>query len=425
MNKVLSSAVMALMLVAILFSVTQSTFAQTTVTGDLAGVVTDPTGATVASAKVTVKADATGETYTAATNGSGEFRVSLLRPGTYTVVVSSTGFSDSTQKATVSLGQVSPLNIQLGLQQQTQTVNVTEAAPLLQSENANLATTFNTLQLENLPAPGNDMTAYAFTTPGVSVSSGGGYGNFSAFGLPGVSNLFTINGNDNMDPYLNLNNSGASNLTLGANEISEAAVVLNGYTGQYGRQAGAQVNYITKSGTNQFHGNAAWFWNGAKLNANDWFNNASDPFTPRPHAVSNEWADSVGGPIIKNKLFFFFDNEGLRYVLPSGGPSYIPTSDFANYVVSNLQATNPAAVPFYQQAFKLYAGSSGAGRARPLNSGDDSALGCGDFTGGGFGVTQALRGRVPSQRQQFEQRMAHGYQGRLQSFQFGPHLRTL
>jgi len=121
-----------------------------------------------------------------------------------------------------------------------------------------------------------------------------------------------------------LNNSGASNLTLGANEISEAAVVLNGYTGQYGRQAGAQVNYITKSGTNQFHGNAAWFWNGSKLNANDWFNNASDPFTPRPHAVSNEWADSVGGPIVKNKLFFFFDNEGLRYVLPSGGPVYIP-----------------------------------------------------------------------------------------------------
>src|SRR5579864_50899 len=388
MKKIFASGVMAFMLVAILFSVTQDTFAQTTVTGDLAGVVTDPTGASVANAKVTVKADATGETYTAATNMTGEFRVSLLRPGTYTVVVSATGFQDSTQKATVSLGQVAPVNVQLGLQQQTQSVNVTEAAPLLQNENANLATTYNTLQLENLPAPGNDMTAYAFATPGVTVSTGGGYGNFSAFGLPGVSNLYTINGNDNMDPYLNLNNSGASNLTLGANEISEAAVVLNGYTGQYGRQAGAQVNYITKSGTNEFHGNAAWFWNGAKLNANDWFNNASDPFTPRPHAVSNEWADSIGGPIVKNKLFFFFDNEGLRYVLPSGGPDYIPTSDFASYVLTNLKATNAAAVPFYTTAFNLYAGSSGAGRARPLTAADDSALGCGDFTGGGFGVTK-------------------------------------
>ncbi len=236
---------------------------------------------------------------------------------------------------------------------------MTEAAPLLQNDNANLATTYNTLQLENLPAPGNDMTAYAFSAPGVTISTGGGYGNFSAFGLPGVANLYTINGNDNMDPYLNLNNSGASNLTLGANEISEAAVVLNGYTGQYGRQAGAQVNYVTKSGTNAFHGNAAWFYNGRVLNANDFFNNATG--TARPFAISNEWADSVGGPIIKNKLFFFFDNEGLRYVLPGGGPVYIPTTAFANYVLSNLQATNPAAVPFYQKAFNLYAGSSGAG----------------------------------------------------------------
>src|SRR5271157_1234042 len=121
-----------------------------------------------------------------------------------------------------------------------------------------MATTFDPSQLENLPAPGNDMTAYALTAPGVTVSTGGGYGNFSVFGLPGVSNLYTINGTDNMDPYLNLNNSGASNLTLGSNEIQEAAVVLNGYTGQYGRQAGAQVNYITKSGGNTFHGNAMW-----------------------------------------------------------------------------------------------------------------------------------------------------------------------
>jgi hypothetical protein len=233
------------------------------------------------------------------------------------------------------------------------------------------------------------MTSYALTAPGVTVSTGGGYGNFSAFGLPGVANLFTINGNDNMDPYLNLNNSGASNLTLGANEIQEAAVVLNGYTGQYGRQAGAQVNYVTKSGSNAFHGNAQWYWNGAKLNANDWFNNASDPATPRPHAVSNEWADSVSGPIVKNKLFFFFDNEGLRYVLPSGGPVYIPTTDFASFVLNNLKATNSPAVPLYTTAFNLYANSSGSGRATPVTKAIDDQLGCGDFTGtAGYGVTK-------------------------------------
>src|SRR5579863_9444139 len=357
--------------------------AQTVVTGDIAGTVTDPSGASVSSARIALKSDATGEAQTATSGANGEFHFSLLRPGLYTLTITAAGFEQTVTQATVNLAQITPVKIQLGLQKQSQTVEVSEQAPLLQNENANLATTYNTLQLENLPAPGNDMTAYAFTTPGVTVSTGGGYGNFTAFGLPGVSNLFTINGTDNMDPYLNLNNSGASNLTLGANEIQEAAVVMNGYTGQYGRQAGAQVNYVTKSGTNDFHGNAGWFYNGRIMNANDFFNNATA--TPRPFAVSNEWEDSLGGRIIKNKLFFFFDNEGLRYVLPSGGPIYIPSPAFASYVLNNLKTTNPAAVPFYTTAFNLYANSSGSSRATPVTATTDPMLGCGDFSGGGFG----------------------------------------
>ena len=190
-----------------------------------------------------------------------------------------------------------------------------------------------------------------------------------------------------MDPYLNLNNSGASNLTLGSNELTEAAVVLNGYTGQYGRQAGANVNYVTKSGTNDFHGNALWYWNGNKLNANDWFNNAGG--NARPHAVSNEWADSFGGPIIKNKLFFFVDNEGLRYVLPNSQAVYVPTGDFATYVQNNINATNPSAAPFYQNIFKLYAGAPGSAGAQAVTAASDPALGCGNFVGGGFGTTLA------------------------------------
>jgi hypothetical protein len=351
--------------------------AQTVVTGELAGIVTDPTGAVVANAKLTLKNDATGEAKDATSSSAGEFRFALLRPGSYTLSVMSTGFGEFVQKTTISLGQTTNVTIQLTLQTQTQTVEVTEVPALIQADNANLATTYNNQLLENLPAPGMDMTAYAQTAPGVTVSTGGGYGNFSAFGLPAVSNLFTINGNDNMDPYLNLNNSGASNLTLGANEIQEAAVVLNGYTGQYGRQAGAQVNYVTKSGGNAFHGNAGWLWNGNDLNANDWFNNASG--TPIPHAVSNQWFDSIGGPIKKDKAFFFFDNEGLRYVLPSGGPVYIPTTDFGNAVLANLGRTNPASVPMYQTALGLYNNASGASRARPLTTADDPALGCGDL----------------------------------------------
>ena len=335
-----------------------------------------------------MKADATGEEKTGATNSAGEFRFQLLRPGAYTVVATAPGFQTSQVRTNVGLGQVATLKVQLGLASQTQTVEVSAQETLLQTDNANLATTYDQAQLENLPAPGNDMTAYAFTAPGVTVSTGGGYGNFSVFGLPGTSNLFTINGSDNMDPYLNLNNSGASNLTLGANEIAEAAVVMNGYTGQYGRQAGAQVNYITKSGTNAFHGNGDWQYNGRVMNANDWFNNASG--TPRPFSVSNEWYDSFGGPILKNKAFFFFDDEGLRYVLPGGGPVYIPTAAFSSFVLGNVQANNPTAVPFYTKALNVYAGSSGASRSTPVTSADDTTgkLGCGDLVDPVFGVSQ-------------------------------------
>ncbi len=374
-------------LLSMLFVIGLTAHAQTITTGDIAGTVKDQTGAIVPGATLDLKNMDTGETRTMAASGSGEYRFSTLPSGRYQISATSPGLKSDTGSVMIQIGQVATVDLMLKPQSSTQVVMVTETVPLVQSDNANLATSFDAHQLENLPAPGNDMTAYAFTAPGVTISTGGGYGDFSAFGLPGVSNLFTINGNDNMDPYLNLNNSGASNLTLGSNEISEAAVVINGYTGQYGRQAGANVNYVTKSGTNDFHGNAAWFYNGRVLNANDWFNNATS--TPRPFSISNEWADSIGGPILKNKLFFFIDNEGLRYVLPGGGGAiYIPTTDFANYVLNNVTANNPAALPFYQKAFSLYAGSSGAARATPVTPDIDPALGCGDFAGtAGFGVT--------------------------------------
>ena len=393
-------ATIAIGFLALLLALIPSAFAQTIITGEISGTISDQTGAVVPGCTVTLKALATGESKSVTSGKSGEFHFSLLRPGTYSVNATAKGFSQSEKQVNVQLGQVLDVKIQLGVQAQTQVVEVSEAISLIQNENANLATTFDRVQLENLPAGGQDMTAYAQTAPGVTVSTGGGYGNFSAFGLPGVSNLFTINGADNMDPYLNLNNSGASNLTLGANEISEAAVVLNGYTGQYGRQAGAQVNYVTKSGSNGFHGNAQWLYNERVLNANDWFNNATS--TPRPFAVSNGWAYSVGGPIVKNKLFFFFDSEGLRYVLsPGGTPVYLPTPAFATAVLNNLKGTNAAATPLYTQAFNVWSGASGAGRATPVTAGLDPALGCGDLVtlnkagtagiasaAGSFGVTQ-------------------------------------
>jgi len=381
-------------------------YAQSITTGDIAGVIKDPTGAVVPRSTVTLKDLDKGTERSHTAGAGGEYRFTTLPPGHYQISASSAGLKSATSAVSISVGQVATLDLVLTLESSKEMVVVTDTIPLLNSENGNLATTFDQRQLENLPAPGNDMTAYAFTSPGVTVSTAGGYGNFSVFGLPGVSNLFTVNGADNMDPYLNLNNSGASNLTLGSNEITEAAVVVNGYTGQYGRQAGANVNYVTKSGTNEFHGNAAWYYNEKVLNANDWFNNATG--TARPFSISNQWADSIGGPIVKNKLFFFVNNEGLRYVLPGGGGQvFTPTQDFSNFVLGNLASTNPSAVPFYTKALNLYNTSSGAGRLSPLTPSQDLALGCGDIVGGsspgalaaqaaGFGTTRPCAGTFRS-----------------------------
>jgi hypothetical protein len=361
-------------------------FAQTITTGDLTGTVKDTSDAVVPNATVTLRNWDTGDVHTATTGAAGNYRFSLLKPGSYQISAIAAGLKSDFSRVTVELGQAKTVDLIAKLQATQEVIEVTATAGLMQTDNANMAASFNESQLENLPAPGNDMTAYAFTAPGVTMSTGGGYGAFSVAGLPADSNMFTINGNDNMDPYLNLNNSGASNLTLGSNEIAEATVVVNGYTGQYGRQAGAQVNYVTKSGSNEFHGNSAWYYNERVMNANDWFANANGQ--SRPFAVSNQWADSIGGPIVKNKAFFFFNNEGMRYVLPSGGPVFIPTTDFANAVLQNLATNNPAAVPFYKTAFGVYAGAPGAAHATPVTSALDPALGCGDISDPVFGVSK-------------------------------------
>jgi hypothetical protein len=356
--------------------------AQTIISGDIAGNVSDPTGATVADAMVTLTSLESGAVQSIKTDNSGSFRFPLLQPGEYRLEVAAAGFATVTQKVTAAVGQVVSANVKVSVKGTSELVEVNGGSPLLETETANLTTTYNPKQIELTPNPGGDLTNYALSTPGVVLSTGAGYGNFTANGMPGTSNLFTINGGDMNDPYSNLNNSGSSNNMLGANEIQELTLVSNGYTGQYGRAAGVNMNFTTKSGSNAFHGNAKWDWNGRYLNANDWFNNATN--TSRPFANSNQWGGSFGGPIVKNKLFFFFDSEGLRYVLPGGGvPVYIPTTQFANTVLANLQANQPNEVATYQKMFQLYAGAPGASGAVP-NPGDG---GCGDIAKPINGIT--------------------------------------
>ena len=338
-------------------------FGQSLTTGDINGTVTDASGAVTPNVAVTLKSIDRGETRSTTTTGAGYYRFSLLQPGNYMVTVEAAGFAKAERQVAVNLGQSAVTDIKLQVGSTTQTVEVTTAAPLVQSDNANLSTTFGANLIQNQPNAGNDLTYIAQTAPGVTMATGQGYGNFSANGMPATSNLFTVNGENDMDPYLNLNNSGATNLTLGKNELQEATVISsNAYSGQYGQQAGAQVNYVTKSGTNQYHGNVFYEWTGRALDANDWFNNHTTPVTTRPFANNNEWGASFGGPIKKDKIFFFADYEAIQYIVPSTQPVYTPTADFINQTLLNLSTGTPgqqAEVGTYQRWFNIFTSAKG------------------------------------------------------------------
>jgi hypothetical protein len=366
----------ALTLLVAAFLLVPSLVAQSLVSGDLTGTVTDPSGAVVPDATVTARNNSTGQTLNTTTNSRGAYRFSLLSPGNYTVTANAQGFSKAETKAAVAVGQATTADVKLAVGSNSQTVEVTAATPLVQPDTAEVSTNFDQTMIANQPNAGNDLTYIAQTAPGVTMNTGQGYGNFSSFGLPATSNLFTVNGENDMDPYLNLNNSGATNLTLGKNDVQEATVVNNAYSGQYGQQAGAQVSYVTKSGSNELHGNLLYWWTGSRFDANDWFNTFTSPVTPRPFANNNQWAASVGGPIKKDKLFFFVDQEGIRYIVPTTQPVYAWSPNFIAGSLAAVAATNPAELPLYTQYYNLFQTARGYPGAT-LNTAATGDGGCG------------------------------------------------
>jgi len=376
--------------------------AQTSTTGDVTGIVTDPSNAIVPDAKVTLKNESRGDVQETKTNKDGVYRFYLLSPGPYTVDVTATGFQSVSRRVEVPVGQVATINVSLTMGASSTTVTVTEAAPLLQTDNGDTATALTQQQVSQVPNPGNDLSYVAQLAPGTVMNTQGGYGNVEAFGLPATSNLFTMNGMDDNDPFLNLNNSGATNLLLGSNEIQEVDVVTNGFSGSYGTFAGINVNYVTKSGGNDFHGNLVYYWTGRAMDATDWITHATGGTKPFNNA--NQWAASIGGPIKKDKFFFFLNTEGLRVLIPVPQNVVIPTPDFEVATLNNLTTlglTN--SIPYYcqnititgptQGSFTCPAGVPGAGGGMfnfynsVKNQANPQPNGCG---GGAFGTGNAI-----------------------------------
>jgi hypothetical protein len=340
--------------------------AQGETTSAIVGEVRDVTNAVVLRATVTITNRETGLKRSARTDDAGRFNFPQLKPGAYSVKAEALGFEPQQNDNVVAgLGQKQTVDFTLKIARSNEVVEVSSEAPLINPENANTSTTLSAPALENLPNPGGDLTYPLQFAPGALINTAGssndfvggtnGYGNVEFNGLPALSNGYIVDGLETNDPLTNLNSGLSTNLVLGLNSISEVTVNTLSYAVDQGRYGASQIDYVTKSGTNQFHGNLYELWNGALLNAADYFTNAT-PGNHKPGATVNHFGGSVGGPILHNKLFFFFDSEWVRIALPIVTPAIVPSTPFQQYV---LQQLPPQLVPFYQRMFSLYANTSG------------------------------------------------------------------
>jgi Carboxypeptidase regulatory-like domain len=373
-----SNAILCLTIALVL---AKSAFGQGETTSAIVGQVSDQSGAALPGATVAATAEDTGLKRTVRTDDSGRFSFPQLKPGSYTVEVTAPGFEPQTKASLAAgLGQTQAVDFVLKVLAAHQEVVVGAEAPLINTKNPNTTTTLNAQALTNLPNPGGDLTYPAQFAPGALINTAGGsndfvggqngYGNVQFNGLPALSNAYIVDGLETNDPLTNLNSGLATNLVLGLNSIGEVTVNTTSYAVDQGRYGASQINYVTKSGTNSFHGNLYELWNGSKLNAANFFTNAT-PGNQKPRSTVNHFGGSLGGPIRRDRLFFFFDYEQLRIALPIVTPVTVPTPAFANYVLDELPRggvdsvsgarypAQPTLVPFYRNLFTLYRGSGG------------------------------------------------------------------
>jgi hypothetical protein len=352
--------------------------AQGETTSAIVGQVRDTTNAVVPGATVAIANLETGLRRSAKTDDAGRFNFPQLKPGTYSVKAEAQGFEAQQNDNVISgLGQKQTVDFTLRVARSNETVEINSEAPLINPENANTSTTLNTSALEDLPNPGGDLTYPLQFSPGALINTAGsgndfvggtnGYGNVEFNGLPALSNGYIVDGLETNDPLTNLNSGLSTNLVLGLNSIAEVTVNTLSYAVDQGRYGAAQVNYVTKSGTNQFHGNLYELWNGSLLNAADYFTNATAG-NHKPGATVNHFGGSVGGPIAHDKLFFFFDSEWVRIALPIVTPTIVPSTAFQAYVLQQLSGGQTSGCGssdpnenclFYQKMFNLYGNTSG------------------------------------------------------------------
>ncbi len=320
------SSITSYMLVLSIFVVTigvlQPSWAQE-VTASITGTVTDPSGAAVVNAKVTATSAERGIAYTAETNDAGLYRLSQLPAGTYDLKVEKSGFAVAAFSSFVlTVNQVARMDATMKVGQTSETVEVSGAAPILKTETTQVDTIINAATNDNLPLASRNYVQLTLLAPGAVSTDPSSFNNGNNTGGYGGRPL--INGNreqannfllDGMD-----NNQVSDNLlgyTPAPDAIQEFNLITNNASAEFGNFEGGIVNATIKSGTNAFHGDVWEFFRNDKLNANSWSNNLQYPALPRQKIRWNMYGGTLGGPIIKNRLFFFADYQAQRFDIPS------------------------------------------------------------------------------------------------------------
>ncbi|MBI4894055.1 MAG: carboxypeptidase regulatory-like domain-containing protein [Acidobacteria bacterium] len=300
-------------------------------TGQVSGTITDPAGAIVANAKVTVTNSATNSVRTVSSNGAGIYIVTNLQPADYVLAVEMTGFAKSQQRITVPVGGKLGLDVKLEIGQTGTVVEVQASTLAVNTESQTLGGVVNSTQMVELPTLSRNPYALVATVGSVSGVTPDGRGvGFAINGQRASSTNVMLDGTANNDEF-----TSTVGMNVPLDSVQEFSVLTNNFTAEFGRATGGVVNVVTKSGTNQIHGTAYEFNRLSRLASNDFNSNANG--LDRPVFTRNQYGYSIGGPVVRNKLFFFSSTEWTRVRSQANLFAYVPTPQLIGLSHANTQ----------------------------------------------------------------------------------------
>jgi hypothetical protein len=341
-----------LLLLALCLSVYPCALRAQTTNGSITGRVTDPSHAMIADAKVAAVNTGTNFRYETATNGAGEYTLANLPPGTYRIEVEKSGFKKLVRPdVNLHVQDALAIDFEMAVGSVSDTVTVQAGAPLVNTTSATVSTVVDQTFVENIPLNGRSFQTLIMLTPGVVVTQTAfdDQGQFSVNGQRADANYFTVDGvsaNFGVTGYFPLvqtaggalpalSASGGTNSLVSVEAMQEFRVQTSSFAPEFGRTPGGQISILTRSGSNQFHGTAFEYFRNSVLDANDWFSNANH--LPKPEERQNDFGGVFGGPILKDKTFFFFSYEGLRLRQPATQETVVPDTTSRQKAPSTMQ----------------------------------------------------------------------------------------